>query len=164
MRRTAHRDEFSFQFAASVDDSAVLIVDANLEDIEFAKAKVLLGRYSELGRLETKFAKRANGRNGKTRTSRNPLADQKVLDDLRSMGVKRLIICGDDVYGGVSTAALSALELGFDVSIIDDATTFHGKSSRKLITQRLWSNGGVVLAAQHLAHELEQSRTASSTE
>lgn len=146
-----------FRFAANIKDSAILVVDADLTDIEYAKAKALLDRFPGIGRLQTSLAGHGETQDEYIRRTPNPMADNFIVNQLSKMTNKCLIVLGDNSKGGVSAAAFSALELGYDVYVIDDATTFKGKASRKLFKRRLWTFGGIIVSARQLALELEQS-------
>ena len=152
-----HPDAALFRFAATIKDSSILIVDADLTDIEYAKAKVLLDRFPTLARLQTSMSGYGGSQDGYLRPTSNPMADDYIVDTLTKFANKRLIILGDDSNGGVSSSAFSALELGYDVYVVDDATTYRGKASRKLFNRRLVTFGGIVLSARQLVLELEQS-------
>lgn len=144
-----------FNFAATVSNSGVLIVDADPADIDYAKGGALLSRIPSLPALET-WCDHLQGKDVSTRRTSNPLASSEVEKWLNDRQISNVILMGDDSHGGIFTAAFSALELGYDVYVIDDATMFPSARAGKLFRRRLWQSGGILIAARHLALELEQ--------
>ncbi len=146
----------TFRFAARPDDSAIIAVDVDLADIEFAKGAALMARYPDLPVLQTALGSENKLPNVAVRKTPNPFTDSGIAQAVSAFETSRLIIIGDDMHGGVSSAALAALELGYDVYLVDDATVFHGKEVRSLFKHRFRANGGIVVSAKHLTNELDE--------
>ena len=139
-----------------MSSSGVLIVDADLGEIDYAKGRALIEQFPKLPLFETCLVNPWPASANRRETS-NPLACLQVDQWLKDHRIQLVVIMGDDRHGGVSAAALSALELGYDVYVIDDATTFLSSRSGKLFKRRLWATGGIVIPARYLACEFRQS-------
>jgi len=89
----------------------------------------------------------------------NAFADQRFVAAVEATGRRRLAIAGVSTEGCVLQSVLGALRLGYEVSVIVDASGSLTKETHETAVQRMVQAGAVPTTWYSLAGELEYDHT-----
>ena len=90
------------------------------------------------------------------------LADEELIIELASKGIKNLIICGFETHICVQQSVLDFLKKNFEVYIISDCMSSRNLSDHNIAIQRMISKGATIASSESMIFELCQ--TASKEE
>jgi nicotinamidase-related amidase len=85
-----------------------------------------------------------------TKTGVDAFSGTRLVSDLRDLGAKALVIAGVSTKHGVGTTAAKALALGFEVTVVADATASATVEEHEATLRRLDENGVAVATVGEL--------------
>lgn len=77
-----------------------------------------------------------------------------VVDKLRSLEIKSLIVCGVEAHICVLKTVLDALEHGFEVHVVADAVSSRTPENRQLALDRMRQSGAFIVSTEMLLFQL----------
>ncbi|NND05530.1 MAG: hydrolase [Saprospiraceae bacterium] len=77
-----------------------------------------------------------------------------ILDKLRSLSIKSLIVCGVEAHICVLKTVLDALQEGFDVHVIADAVSSRTPANRQLALDRMRQSGAFIASTEMVLFQL----------
>ena len=90
------------------------------------------------------------------RTTLNAFEDERVVDWVASTGRKKLVMAGLWTESCLAMAGLSAIEAGYEVFILTDASGGGSEESHRMAIRRLIQRGAVPLTAGTYVKELQR--------
>ena len=77
-----------------------------------------------------------------------------IVDKLRSLSIKSLIVCGVEAHICVLKTVLDALQEGFDVHVIADAVSSRTPANRQLALDRMRQSGAFIASTEMVLFQL----------
>jgi len=85
-----------------------------------------------------------------TKTGVDAFSGTRLVADLRDIGAKSVVIAGVSTKQGVGTTAAKALVLGFEVTVVSDATASASTEEHQATLWRLNEDGVAVMTVDEL--------------